>query len=545
MSKKIFLITSALCGVAACSGDSLNVRNPNDPDVDRAYATPALVEGVFGGFGVLMNNPQRASESVNTQSKVLSGENFASVANFGMAARAAIPRSIISNELGNDSQVGNVANWNSFSITSRTAANAIRALRLLISKGQSLGSPAQDARALSFGFYTMGLALGNLSLAYDSAAIVTPLLEGSAIPELSGAAAVNKAALAYMDTAIAIATSPAATTGVNGFPFPAAWISSPTSITQARFLKIVRSQKARLRAGVARNAAQRAAVDWAAVIADATGGLGVGDDHQVAIGGTTGWNATYDVNQSYVTGGWSQLPMYYYGMADTSGSYATWLNSPRDSRTGFTVLTADKRWPSGATRAAQQAVNSNNNLPAGQYIRNRLSGDDVPVIGWGNSQYDHRRWGALNINSLTGNYTDISGTEIAMLAAEGYIRTGNLPAAVARIDSSRKNAGLPLIGSVASATAPISSNARCTPQVPVAPAFTTTECGNIFEALKYEKRMETAFTGYLVWFTDNRGWGDLIEGTVIEWPVPYQEMQARQKGYYNGSIRAPKGTYGF
>ncbi|MEO7999805.1 MAG: hypothetical protein ABI852_20295 [Gemmatimonadaceae bacterium] len=446
MSKKLFLITSALCGVTACSGDSLNVRNPNDPDVDRAYATPALVEGVFAGFGVLMNNPQRASESVNTQSKVLSGENFASVANFGMAARAAIPRSIISNELGNDSQVGNVANWNSFSITSRTAANAIRALRILISQGKSLGSPAQDARALSFGFYTMGLALGDLSLAYDSAAIVSPQLEGSAIPELSSAVAVNKAAIAYLDTAVAIASSAGATTGGNGFPFPSNWISSPTSITQAYFIRLVRSQRARLRAGVARNAAQRAAVDWAAVIADATNGIQA--DHQVAIGGTTGWNATYDVVQSYVTGGWSQLPMYYFGMADTSGSYGAWLNSPRDSRTGFTVLTADKRWPSGATRAAQQAVNANNNLPAGQYIRNRLSGDDVPVVGWGNSQYDHRRWGSVNINSNTGNYTDLSVTEVDMLAAEGYIRTGNIPAAAALIDKSRVRNGLSSVAGV-------------------------------------------------------------------------------------------------
>ena len=57
--------------------------------------------------------------------------------------------------------------------------------------------------------------------------------------------------------------------------------------------------------------------------------------------------------------------------------------------------------------------------------------------------------------------------------------------------------------------------------------------------------METAYTGYMIWYADNRGWGDLVEGTPTEWPIPYQEMQVRQKPYYNGQLRAARGTYGF
>ncbi|MEN9593345.1 MAG: hypothetical protein RJA21_1821, partial [Gemmatimonadota bacterium] len=45
-----------LLGLMACSGDSLNVANINDPDVARAYATPAGVEGVVAGLGVQLNN---------------------------------------------------------------------------------------------------------------------------------------------------------------------------------------------------------------------------------------------------------------------------------------------------------------------------------------------------------------------------------------------------------------------------------------------------------------------------------------------------------
>jgi hypothetical protein len=62
--------------------------------------------------------------------------------------------------------------------------------------------------------------------------------------------------------------------------------------------------------------------------------------------------------------------------------------------------------------------------------------------------------------------------------------------------------------------------------------------------------METAFTGYGQWYLDARGWGDLAEGTVLHWPVPYQELDSRQLPIYDlGGIGdpagAPKGTYGF
>ncbi|WP_306523257.1 hypothetical protein [Gemmatimonas sp.] len=532
-----------LLGLMACSGDSLNVVNVNDPDVARAYATPAGVEGVVAGLGVQLNNTQRATESVNTQARILSGENIASVANFGMAARSQVPRSVISNELGNDNQAGNLANFNQFSRVTRTASNAIAAVNRLIAGGNTIGSPAQDARAKAFAYLILGQALGNLSLAYDSAAIVTPVTPSDEVPGLSGAAQVNAAALSMLDSAIAIANSPAATTGASGFPLPTTWISG-VALTRDGFVRLARSFKARFRAGVARTPAQRAAVNWASVIDDATNGITA--DFNITLGGTTGWSAAYDFNQMYVTGGWHAVPYFYYGMADVSGSYDAWLASPVASRRAFTVITPDKRWPAGATRAAQQAAGPTVALPPGVYFRNRPTGEDVPLVGPGDSQYDHRRYGAQWLNSVQGAYTDMSKTEMDMLAAEGYIRAGNLAAATTLVNVTRVKNGLDPIGSVASATAPYSTDlSKCVPRVPAAPSFTSTVCGSLLEAMKYEKRMETAYTGYFIWMADNRGWGDLVEGTVVEWPVPYQEMQARQKTYYNGTNRAPKGTYGF
>ncbi len=535
--------SGVLLGLMACSGDSLNVANINNPDVERAYSTPSGIEGVVAGLGQQVFNTQRATESVNTQARILAGEGYASVANFGMAARAQIPRSVLSNELGNDNQVGNIANFNQFSRLARTASNGIAAVDRLVAANGTLGSVAQNARARAFGYYILGQALGYLAIAYDSAAIVTPATPTTEIPELSGASAVGATALQMLDSAVVIASSAAATNGGNGFPLPNTWINGQ-AITRDQFVRLARSYKARIRAGVARTPTARAAVDWAAVIADATNGITA--DFTVNVGGGSGWTAAYDLTQMYVNGGWHSMPMYYYGMADVSGGYENWLSTNRDARRAFLLITPDLRWPQGATRAAQQVESPTVALPPGRYVRNRPTGEDVPLTGPGDSWYDHRRYGAQNLAANTGPYTEMSKTEVDMLAAEGYIRTGNLPAAATLINLSRVKNGLDAIGSVASATAPYSTNlATCVPHVPQAPNFTTTACGSILEAMKYEKRMETAYTGYMIWYADNRGWGDLVEGTPTEWPIPYQEMQVRQKPYYNGQLRAARGTYGF
>jgi hypothetical protein len=531
--------SGALLGLAAC-GDNLNVTNLNNPDVARAYSTPAGIEGVISGLGVQIFNTQRATESVNTQARIFAGENTASVANFGMAARSQIPRNIISNELGNDNQVGNIANFNVFSRATRTAANGLSSVDRLVAAGGTLGSTAQNARAKAFGFLMLGQALGNLSLAYDSAAIVTPATPTTEVPALSGAAEVNAAALRMLDSAIAQANLTVA--GSNGFPLPSTWINGQP-LSRDQFVRLVRSYKARLRAGVARTPTQRAAVNWTEVIADATNGIQA--DFTVNVGGGSGWTATYDVTQMYVTGGWHAVPYYYYGMADTSGAYDAWLAQPLSQKRAFLVVTPDKRWPVGETRAAQQAAGPTNALPPGVYFRNRPTGEDVPLVGPGDSWYDHRRYGATNLAASTGPYVEMSKTEIDMLAAEGYIRTGNIPAAVALINLTRVKNGLPAIPTTIGATAPIGTGAGCVPRVPQAPSFTSTACGTVLEAMKYEKRMETAYTGFMIWYSDNRGWGDLLVGTVLEWPVPYQEMQVRQVPYYNGTNRAARGTYGF
>ena len=544
MRKHFLWIGAALVALTAC-GNTLDVANTNQPDVARAYATPPLVEGVVGGLDINVFNSARASESINTQSQILSGMSYATVANFGMAARTQIPRSPLSNDLGNDQQAGNLSNFNAFSRAARTGANVVQSIVAYKAKGLTMGSDAQDARAKAWAYFVLGQSLGYLSLGYDSAAIVTPLTASSDVPALSAAKDVNVVALAMLDSAIATANGPAASSGgSNGFPLPSTWYSGIADINAAKLVRMARSFKAKFRAGVARTPADRAAVDWNAVISDATNGIT--SDLAPAVLASTGWSVQFDISQLYVGQGWHEFPLLYAGMADISGGYDNWLKVPIATRGAFLVVTPDLRWPQGGTRVTQQAEApvASTILPTGRYIRNRQDKEDFPSPGWGDSWYDFHRYIAA-YNATSGNYVDLAKAEVDMLAAEGYIRQGNLAAAQALIDITRIRNGLGSVGVPANKDAPYSTAANCVPRVPQAPNYTSTACGSIWEAMKYEKRMETAMTGYLTWYTDNRGWGDLVTGTPVEWAVPYQEMQSRFQTWHASSNQAAKGTYGF
>jgi len=257
--------------VAVACKDVLAVNNPNNPNVAQVLATATDIEAVFAqgflqvgftGSGVHTNN-------LSPQLNAMSLENYGNVANFDMVYRAAIPRKFIDNSVNNSGSDVHYNDFQNMQKLSRTIANAITALDNFTGAGNTLGSTAQNARARAWGFFELGLALGNTALFYDSAAVVYPKTPtiGPAQP-LVGHADVMKAALGDLDSALAIARS----VTTNTTAFTSTWING-ASTDQATFIRIVRSYQARFRAGVARTPAERAAVDWNQVIADATNGI--------------------------------------------------------------------------------------------------------------------------------------------------------------------------------------------------------------------------------------------------------------------------------
>ena len=156
----------------------------------------------------------------------------------------------------------------------------------------------------------------------------------------------------------------------------------------------------------------------------------------------------------------------------------------------------------------------------------------------------------------------MTAAEIRLLAAEGYLRQGQVALAAGLIDSSRVSKGqlsslvtagiVDTVMRVPGVNGVQGSNS-CVPRVPDpaagAGAYKGTKCGNIWDALKWEYRMETAYTGYGMWFFAGRGWGDLPQYTAFDWAVPNQEMDARSEPFYGtggtgGRDAAGPGNYG-
>lgn len=529
----------SLAAVLAGCSDQLQVTNPNNPDRERVLKRATDVEALASSLYQQVHGGTLGSNTVQPQLLTAAFENTSGLANFAMGPRSGLPRTSISNQRGNPYSFENLNDFSQLERTARTGSDIIHRIQ---DTTFTLGTRAANLRLKAFTYFGYGVALGDVALVYDSAAIPRPSDAATFIPPLSDAHEVMAYALEQLDSAVVAASNDTAAFS-GGFPLPATWLPG-NALSAADFVRLVRSYKARLRAGVARTPAERAAVDWAAVVADARNGITA--DFKINMDPSTGWDVPWlSTTLHFQDVNWHQMTPYIIGMADTSGAYDAWLATSRDERAAFLIVTPDLRMPQGTTRTEQNAA-------PGKYLRNRPAGKDAIGLGWPNSQYDHDRYRSFAAASRKGAFPVMTKAEIDMLAAEGLIRTGDVAAAAALIDKTRVPNGLPSLVTAGATTANsvVPGGAGCVPRVPVGPTFTTTACGSVFEAMKWEKRMETAYSGYGMWFFDSRGWGDLPEGTTLEWPVPFQEMDARREPFYDlggigGRSAAAPSTYGF
>src|SRR5690606_8236815 len=160
---------------------------------------------------------------------------------------------------------------------------------------------------------------GYLSLVYDSAGEPRPDDDPSAVPPRESYSPVNQWALMPFDWALAYASA-----GLSSPP--SGWPTRPggAAASGAAVLRPVRSFQARMAGGVARDPAERAAVDWNAVIDDATNGIQA--DFNIAYDPSNGWDhAWMATTLHFRDANWHQMTYYIIGMADTTGAFDAWL----------------------------------------------------------------------------------------------------------------------------------------------------------------------------------------------------------------------------
>lgn len=528
---RVAALAATMVGLAGCD-ESLAVENPNSGETARVLGTPNDAESLLGTYykrwssGVYGN-----TTNLEGMTSIQSMMNYSSLANNCMNARTPFSGAGNVNTPGNTCKDEQYRLYQYMGEVNRVATSFLNQTKL----GLNLGSDARTNRAKAYAEFLRGISIGYAALMHDSIAIVVEGQSGEDPGKLIGYKAAADSAYAALQRSIDITNINA--TGADGFPLPATWIPSPTSFTKAEFIKLVRSYRARIRANMARTPAERAAADWDAIIADAQNGFTA--DHNITTSTTVGPDNRWR-NQFQAFSTWHQMPPFFIGMADTSGAYAAWIATPVGDRgsgsQSFTMATPDLRFPQGATRAAQQAdftITSCQGVSqvCKRYFVNRPQGGDANSgSGFGWSNYDHVRFFSWRTSgdatARNGNTIFFTKAEVDMLQAEGLYRKGNLAGAGALVNTYRTKNGLPAI-TVFDATTLVPGDNACVPKVPKGPNFTTVGCGTLWDALKYEKRIETAYTHYSPWFLDGRGWGELPKDTPLFWATPYQDMQAR------------------
>ena len=573
----------ALLGAFGLGGCDLLVINPNNPSVVQVKGTPSDLDNYLGTLYRRWHSALYGrTGNVWGMMNIMSFENYSTLANNCQNRSYPVPEAApADNQIGNACAGEQAAIYNIASETARGAADVLRRMN----DGLSFGSPGQDKRNRAFAEFIRGISLGYIALIYDSAAVITPAdpltPAGTAEPgELAKYKTVFAEALVALQNSLDNAGDPAAS-GAGGFPLPANWMftNQPTSVTATEFIKIVRSYRARLRASVPRypTAAACAAggannvcadeivatdVDWAAVAADAQNGLT--SDLRITTSSVTGPNMSWPGTWfSYTT--WHQMTPFIAGMADASGAYAAWIALPVASRgvgSVFFMQTPDQRWPQGADRAAQRLDFEIQNCSSANQVCKRFfvnRNTPEPVTNtWGVSQYDHARFISWRTSGTAGTgqdgpYPFFTKAEVDLLQAEALFRQSQFAAVLPLVNRTRTacgpggvpagctarpagngltnepGGGLPALVA-ADNTTPVPGGDACVPKRPVNATNAgggTVVCGTLFDALKWEKRMETAYTHFAGWYFDSRRWGDLAKGVPVDWAPPYQDLQVR------------------
>lgn len=123
----------------------------------------------------------------------------------------------------------------------------------------------------------------------------------------------------------------------------------------------------------------------------------------------------------------------------------------------------------------------------------------------------------------TGPLPIVTVAEMDLLRAEGLIRLGRAAEAADLINKTRvANGNLPPVTvDGVPGTAP-----ACVPRK------LNGECGSLWHALRYEKRIEGIGVDATASFADARGWGILVVNTPVHFPIPGNQLQLLQEPPY-------------
>jgi hypothetical protein len=516
MRKKALLIVGALVlGATGCQ--DLDVTNPNNPDRDVVVRNAADVESLIStSFRRWFNLSQNSTPSIALTTAA--DEFTTGFTDFGGQDASVEPRQAIDNGPVSPNSPNRVPISTLYSIIS--AVNiGIQAIDKYDLKLMS-GTTDNTARTLAFGKFVQGLAHAQAALLYDQSWVYSEVVDTDTIVFAPGSTQVQDLIRPYAevrDTALAQLGEALRLAQANTFTLPgntaSEWIPGET-MSNVAFARVINSYMARTMVYAARSPQERAAVDWNRVIQHIDAGI---TQDFAPLGTPDIMESIYkhraSRHRTTTPGDFMRVDYMVVGPADQSDRFRNWYNTPWSDRNPFIMVNVqDKRIISSPTANCTNAQ-ANALATEGIYMGCHTATVFAAARGTGQrSFYYYHRLGRQTAWD-TGPLLIMTVDEMRLLKAEALIRLNRAQEAVDLINVTRvANGGLPPV----TIDGPPVEN--CTPR-----KFNG-QCGSLWDALRYEKKMELIGVDAGVAHWDARGWGAMVEGTPIHYPMPGNEL---------------------
>ena len=532
MKNSIRIVLAGALVLITTSCQDMDVSNPNNPNLESVLQSPADVQALISGtFRTLFS--QSEGDDVAIPMSTMADEFSTAFFDFGGLEVSQEPRSQFNPRSPNSGHSGVFADYYRIIAGVNTAFRAIEQGNLVIREGAT----DVTVRARAFGKFMQGLAHAQVALQFDRGYVSSEGLNFETLTteevrnQIRPYTEVRDTAIAQLKAALALAQS-------TNFTFPATtaeWIPG-VAMTSAQFGRLINTYIARIMAYTPRTPAERAAVNWSEVLTRIDAGI-TSDFAPVATPSIM--SSLYKQRaarlRTVTPSDFMRVDNMIVGPADQSQNFINWLNVPAPNRPAtpprFTVT--DRRIEGVATwnrttnswSSTPPSTCANTPIPAaprpvptcGLYMGFH---DDVNFFNLGRgsylrSFYHYHRWGK-GTSFESGPIPIITVTEMDLLKAEALIRLNRAAEAVPLINKTRgPNGGLPDVTTAgAPGTAP-----NCTPR------RINGDCGNLWDALRYEKRIETLGLSAGLAYYDGRGWGVLVEGTMLNFPMPVVDLE--------------------
>jgi starch-binding outer membrane protein, SusD/RagB family len=464
---KFLLLTLMVMGFMTYSCADLKVENLTEPDTSKALKNPEDLKGVAGGAFKTIHTAAQDYDGPALSMQNMADQMTCSWGNAAMRDLGKEPRLGFNNKLTYPYFPVISVPWGAFYSSISSVNDVLRA----IEGGMVFGPDGSETKMVeAWCYFVSGAAHSYVGLIYDQGNVINFDADVSKLELLPWQDVIN-GSLELLDKAIAIADA-------NTFTIPTGWVAGQT-MDNVGLSKLANSYAARTLVYSSRNKAHNDALDWNKVLGYAQKGITV--DFAPEIGDGYNWNDTYFAQGCY--SGWARIDCRIINI----------LNHSYPSR-----------WGDGNTLGYGQPTSTDARLLSDfQYLSAQSFPPDRGYYFF--SSYRYKRYDYIITSVWYGDKPKPSflAWENEMLKAEALVRTGNIPGAVAVLNSptgARKVRGQ-------------------------LPDVTATAAADVLRIIWDEKDVELIFSGMGIGYFDMRRTDRLLIGTILHFPVPCSELE--------------------